>query len=245
MGGGRGCACAGAPLAAGCVGHGLVHRHGLARCTHAAPAHLPCLALPCTCPALQVVQTPGFQCSIQATAAFRMPAKTLYKQASACMLLVAGLGTRPAHIRACCFGTPRTRPHPPAPARTHPPPARQVITHPDNAAIFRHMKRCAYRRVLSDDGHGRRRVKVAHEATWRFLLLHGTFTTKRAGSSLLAGLASAGCACGGAAVARARRGRVQLSRTRHHPRPTWQAGGGGGRLCSGDDLRPGPRQQRG
>ncbi len=38
--------------------------------------------------------------------------------------------------------------------------------------------RCAYRRVLSDDGRGRRRVRVAHEASWRFLLLHGTFTTK-------------------------------------------------------------------
>ena len=39
------------------------------------------------------------------------------------------------------------------------------------------MKRCAYRRVLSD-ADGRRVVKVAHEATWRFMLLHGTFTTK-------------------------------------------------------------------
>ncbi|KAI3438693.1 hypothetical protein D9Q98_001113 [Chlorella vulgaris] len=55
---------------------------------------------------------------------------------------------------------------------------RQVITHPDNAAIFRHMDRCSYRKVLSDDGQGRRRVRVAHEASWRFLLFHGTFTTK-------------------------------------------------------------------
>lgn len=47
----------------------------------------------------------------------------------------------------------------------------------DNAKIFRHMDRCAYRRVLEDSG-GRRRVKVAHEASWRFLLLHGKFTTK-------------------------------------------------------------------
>lgn len=40
------------------------------------------------------------------------------------------------------------------------------------------MDRCSYRRVLSDDGRGRRRVRVAHEASWRLLLLHGKFTTK-------------------------------------------------------------------
>lgn len=82
---------------------------------------------------IKVTQSPGFLCHIEATAAFRMPARTLFKQ---------------------------------------------VICHPDNAAIFSHMDRCAYRRVVSDDGQGRRRVRVAHEASWRFLLLHGTFTTK-------------------------------------------------------------------
>ncbi len=30
----------------------------------------------------------------------------------------------------------------------------------DNAAIFRHMDRCVYRRVLQDDGRGHRKVKV-------------------------------------------------------------------------------------
>ncbi|PRW58793.1 NAD(P) mitochondrial isoform A [Chlorella sorokiniana] len=40
------------------------------------------------------------------------------------------------------------------------------------------MDKCVYRRVLQDDGRGRRKVKVAHEASWRFLLLHGKFTTK-------------------------------------------------------------------
>jgi hypothetical protein len=82
---------------------------------------------------IKVTQSPGFLCHIEATAAFRMPARTLFKQ---------------------------------------------VITHPDNAAIFRHMDKCVYRRVLQDDGRGRRKVKVAHEASWRFLLLHGKFTTK-------------------------------------------------------------------
>ncbi|KAI7844258.1 hypothetical protein COHA_002056 [Chlorella ohadii] len=82
---------------------------------------------------IKVTQSPGFLCHIEATAAFRMPARKLFKQ---------------------------------------------VITHPDNAAIFRHMDRCVYRRVLQDDGRGHRKVKVAHEASWRFLLLHGKFTTK-------------------------------------------------------------------
>ena len=40
------------------------------------------------------------------------------------------------------------------------------------------MDRCSYRRVLEDDGAGRRRVSVEHEASWRLLLLHGKFTTK-------------------------------------------------------------------
>ena len=44
-------------------------------------------------------------------------------------------------------------PAPPPPANCPPPRA-------DNAAIFRHMDRCVYRRVLQDDGRGRRKVKV-------------------------------------------------------------------------------------
>lgn len=72
----------------------------------------------CRSACLQVTQSPGFLCHIEASAAFRMPARTLFKQ---------------------------------------------VITHPDNAAIFRHMDRCAYRRVLEDDGKGRRKASGAGE----------------------------------------------------------------------------------
>lgn len=54
---------------------------------------------------------------------------------------------------------------------------KQVITHPDNAAIFRHMDRCTYRQVLEESG-GRRRVEVEHEASWRFLMFHGKFHTR-------------------------------------------------------------------
>jgi len=54
----------------------------------------------------------------------------------------------------------------------------QCIVHPDNAAIYRHMDRCSFRRVGSTDPTtGIRTVRVAHEASWRFLLFHGTFTT--------------------------------------------------------------------
>lgn len=51
--------------------------------------------------------------------------------------------------------------------------------HADNAALFRHMKRCSGRQVVSDDGRGRRVLRVAHEGRWRFLLFRGSFTTRR------------------------------------------------------------------
>jgi hypothetical protein len=40
------------------------------------------------------------------------------------------------------------------------------------------MDRCTYRRILADDGGGRRRVEVVHEAGWRLLLLSGKFVTR-------------------------------------------------------------------
>lgn len=51
----------------------------------------------------------------------------------------------------------------------------QCLVHPDNALIFRHMERCSYRRIVSYGPP--RRVRVAHEATWRFLMFSGNFTT--------------------------------------------------------------------
>lgn len=54
---------------------------------------------------------------------------------------------------------------------------RQIITHPHNEKIFRHMDRCSYRKVLKDDGDGRQEIEVAHEASWKFLIFGGTFTT--------------------------------------------------------------------
>lgn len=54
----------------------------------------------------------------------------------------------------------------------------QCIVHPDNAKIYRHMNRCSFRRVgQTDPSTSIRTVRVAHEASWRFLLFHGTFTT--------------------------------------------------------------------
>jgi hypothetical protein len=54
----------------------------------------------------------------------------------------------------------------------------QCIVHPDNAKIYRHMDRCTFRRVGPTDlVTGVRTVRVAHEASWRFLLFHGVFTT--------------------------------------------------------------------
>jgi hypothetical protein len=54
----------------------------------------------------------------------------------------------------------------------------QCIVHPDNAKIYRHMTRCSFRRVgPTDPTTGIRSVRVAHEASWRFLLFHGVFTT--------------------------------------------------------------------
>jgi hypothetical protein len=54
----------------------------------------------------------------------------------------------------------------------------QCIVHPDNAKIYRHMDRCSFRRVgQTEPNTGIRTVRVAHEASWRFLVFHGTFTT--------------------------------------------------------------------
>jgi hypothetical protein len=55
-----------------------------------------------------------------------------------------------------------------------------ILAHPHNAAVFRHVDRCAFRRLLSDDGAGRRRLEVRHEAGWKFLAWGGTFSTRLA-----------------------------------------------------------------
>lgn len=52
-----------------------------------------------------------------------------------------------------------------------------LAVHPDNAAIYRHMDRCTYRRVQPMGADGTRTARVAHEATWRFLLFSGKFVT--------------------------------------------------------------------
>lgn len=112
---------------------------------------------------IKVTQKPGFLCHIEATAAFRLPAGTLFKQVL-------------THPGRAADSYPAAR-LPPFPLQT--PPADPLFAHvADNAAIFRHMDRCTLRRVLADDGHGRRTVKVAHEASWRFLFWRGTFTTQ-------------------------------------------------------------------
>jgi hypothetical protein len=56
----------------------------------------------------------------------------------------------------------------------------EILAHPHNAAVFRHVDRCTFRRLLADDGAGRRRLEVRHEAGWKFLAWGGTFSTRLA-----------------------------------------------------------------
>jgi hypothetical protein len=52
------------------------------------------------------------------------------------------------------------------------------LVHPDNTQIYRSMEKCTYRRILEDDGAGRRLVAVTHQASWRFLAFSGRFETR-------------------------------------------------------------------
>lgn len=53
-----------------------------------------------------------------------------------------------------------------------------VLTYPDSHVIFRGIKATLERRTLEDDGKGRRKLLVCHQAMTRFLWLHVTFSTQ-------------------------------------------------------------------
>ncbi|KXZ42655.1 hypothetical protein GPECTOR_127g533 [Gonium pectorale] len=50
-----------------------------------------------------------------------------------------------------------------------------ILTDPNTVSIFRSIKECTYRRVLEDDGKGRRKLEVGHRALARFLFINVTF----------------------------------------------------------------------
>ncbi|GIL63457.1 hypothetical protein Vafri_17494 [Volvox africanus] len=52
-----------------------------------------------------------------------------------------------------------------------------VLIDPKTVSIFRSIKECTYRRVLEDDGKGRRKLEVGHLALARFLFINFTFET--------------------------------------------------------------------
>ncbi|KAK9810148.1 hypothetical protein WJX72_005616 [[Myrmecia] bisecta] len=53
-----------------------------------------------------------------------------------------------------------------------------ILTNPDNARVFRGIKRITYRKVLERDAQGRQKVEVEHEAAWKFLCFSGSFRTR-------------------------------------------------------------------
>lgn len=53
-----------------------------------------------------------------------------------------------------------------------------VLTHPDSHQVFRGIKATLERRTLEDDGRGRRKLLVCHQAVTRFLWLQVTFSTQ-------------------------------------------------------------------
>lgn len=40
----------------------------------------------------------------------------------------------------------------------------ELLTHPENAAIFKGIDRCTYRRILADDGDGLQEIEVENES---------------------------------------------------------------------------------
>lgn len=52
-----------------------------------------------------------------------------------------------------------------------------ILTDPNTVSIFRSIKECTYRRVLEDDGKGKRKLEIGHRAIARFLFLSVSFDT--------------------------------------------------------------------
>lgn len=53
----------------------------------------------------------------------------------------------------------------------------EILCHPDNAEIFRHIDRCIYRKVLLNE-FPILKFEVVHEATYKFLVFKGRFHTR-------------------------------------------------------------------
>ncbi|GAB4814689.1 hypothetical protein N2152v2_001735 [Parachlorella kessleri] len=56
--------------------------------------------------------------------------------------------------------------------------AYELLTHPDNAAIFRGIDLCSYRHILQDDGCERLLVEVENVSVWRLLFFSGRIATR-------------------------------------------------------------------
>ncbi|CAL8463236.1 g2770 [Coccomyxa elongata] len=54
----------------------------------------------------------------------------------------------------------------------------EILTAPDNAAVFRGIKKVGYRKVLEDDGKGKQKVEVEQVAAWKLLMFKGSFSTR-------------------------------------------------------------------
>ncbi|BDA44539.1 hypothetical protein COCOBI_06-0150 [Coccomyxa sp. Obi] len=54
----------------------------------------------------------------------------------------------------------------------------EILTAPDNAAVFRGIKKVGYRKVLEDDGKGKQKVEVEQVAAWKLLMFRGSFSTR-------------------------------------------------------------------
>lgn len=52
-----------------------------------------------------------------------------------------------------------------------------ILTDPNTVSIFRSIKECTYRRIVEDDGKGRRKLEIGHRALAKFLFLSVSFET--------------------------------------------------------------------
>jgi len=53
-----------------------------------------------------------------------------------------------------------------------------ILTNPDNKRVFRSIKRVNYRKVLKDNGHGKKTIEVEHVGRWRFGPIRSEFVVR-------------------------------------------------------------------
>lgn len=58
----------------------------------------------------------------------------------------------------------------------------ELLAHPDGAQIFRGVEECMHRKILEDDGNGRKKVQVENVSMWKVMMITGRVATRLMGT---------------------------------------------------------------